>query len=267
MQAIRRPAVAGQFYPAHPEELRTTVGKLLEQAGAPAGSDDAATIRAIIAPHAAYPFSGPIAASAYSRVAALRPHRVVLLGPAHRAPLQGLGLSSANAFATPLGHVPLDRPAHEKLLQLPFVQVNDDAHTPEHGLEVHLPFLQRLFSDFQLLPIVTGPCAPGDLAAALRPFAADPRTLIVVSSDLSHFYPYQQARQLDGRTAQRIEALKSLAADAACGRYAINGLLQLARDKAWSARTIDLRNSGDTGGPHDRVVGYGAFLFEEFTHS
>lgn len=265
MQTIRRPAVAGQFYPADPAELRAIVGDLLRQAAAPSASDDAVAVRAIIAPHASYAFSGPIAASAYAHVAALSPRRVVLLGPAHRAPLQGLGLSSARAFATPLGHVPLDRSAHEALLDFPFVQIHDEAHAPEHGLEVHLPFLQHLFTDFQLLPIVAGPCPPGDLSAALRPFAEDPQTLIVVSSDLSHFYAYEQAQQLDRRTAQRIEALQPLAADAACGRYAINGLLHLARDQVWRAHTVDLRNSGDTGGPHDRVVGYGAFLFEEFT--
>lgn len=265
MQATRQPAVAGQFYPADPAELRAIVDELIQQAGTPDQSTDGAAIRGIIAPHAAYAFSGPIAATAYAHIAPLRPRRVAILGPAHRAPLQGLGLSSAAAFATPLGRIPLDLPAHEKLLQLPFVHIHDDAHVPEHGLEVHLPFLQRLFSDFQLVPIVAGPCAPGDLAVALRSLAEDPHTLIVVSSDLSHFYPYDQARRLDGRTAQRIEALQPLAADAACGRYAINGLLQLARDNAWQARTVDLRNSGDTGGPHDRVVGYGAFLFEEFS--
>jgi hypothetical protein len=270
LRTVRQPAVAGQFYPAKPETLRETVQAFLRSVpvvDAPPGNaagNRATSIRAIIAPHAGYPFSGPIAASAYALVAPLREsiHRVLLIGPAHRAPLQGLGASSAAAFATPLGQVRLDDDAVETLLRLPFVHTHDQAHAPEHGLEVHLPFLQTVFDDFTLVPLVAGPCAAGDVATALDSFAGDPHSLIVVSSDLSHYHPYEEARELDRRSAQRIEALQPLAATDACGRYAINGLLHLARERQWQARTVDLRNSGDTEGPRDRVVGYGAFIFK-----
>ena len=272
MTFIRPPAVAGKFYPADPTRLSALVGDLLQRA-----IQDAATrpqagparLRAIIAPHAGYAYSGPIAASAYAHVAAgpaarAAIRRVVLLGPAHRAPLRGLGASSAGAFATPLGDVPLDRAALQRLLPLPFVGWHDEAHEPEHGLEVHLPFLQLLLADFRLLPLVVGPCAPEDVAAVLEPFAEDAHTLLVVSSDLSHFHDYEEAQHLDRHTARRIEGLHALAAADACGRYAINGLLHLARQRGWQARTVDLRSSGDTRGPRDRVVGYGAFIFEGF---
>lgn len=270
MRSVRQPAVAGQFYPAEPKTLRATVQAFLNNASAidapseVGGGKRAASIRAIIAPHAGYPYSGPIAASAYARVAFLRGsiRRVLLIGPAHRAPLQGLGASSVAAFATPLGQVRLDGDTLQRLLQLPFVHVHDQAHAPEHGLEVHLPFLQTVLGDFALVPLVAGPCAAADVATALEPFAGDSQSLIVVSSDLSHYHPYEEARELDRRTAQRIEALQPLAATDACGRYAINGLLHLAHERQWQARTVDLRNSGDTEGPRDRVVGYGAFIFE-----
>lgn len=272
MRTVRQPAVAGQFYPARPKTLRDTVQAFLDNVPAfdalpGIGADErAVSIRAIIAPHAGYPFSGPIAASAYAQVALLRQsvRRVLLIGPAHRAPLQGLGASSAAAFSTPLGQVHLDGDAVESLLRLPFVHTHNQAHAPEHALEVQLPFLQTVLDDFTLVPLVTGPCAAGDVAAALEPFAGDSHSLIVVSSDLSHYHPYAEARELDRRTARRIEALQPLAATEACGRYAINGLLHLARQRQWQARTVDLRSSGDTEGPRDRVVGYGAFIFEEF---
>lgn len=267
--------MAGQFYPGDAKSLRAAVGAYLKEAEEGVGRERGdepgeanARVQAIIAPHAGYPYSGPIAASAYVHVAALRDRvrRVLLIGPAHRAPLHGLGASSAAAFASPLGRTPVDGEAVRDLLRHDFVHVDDAAHAPEHGLEVHLPFLQVVLDAFTLLPLVSGPCAAEDVALALEPFADDEHALIVVSSDLSHYHHYRQAQEHDRRTAQHVEALQPLAATDACGRYAINGLLHLARQRQWQARTVDLRNSGDTAGPRDRVVGYGAFIFEGFEH-
>lgn len=260
---VRQPAVAGQFYPADPQRLRTTVQEFLRQARGK-GEAAAAPPRAIIAPHAGYPYSGPVAATVYAQVAAGRGsiRRVVLLGPAHRVPVRGLAASSAAAFATPLGDVPLDRDAVESLLQLPQVRLFDEAHAPEHGLEVHLPFLQLTLDDCRLVPLVVGEATPDEVAAVLEPFSGDEDALLVISSDLSHYLDYESARRLDRQTSDAIEALRPLGAGQACGRHAINGLLQLARTRGWQARTLDLRNSGDTAGPRDRVVGYGAYRFD-----
>jgi AmmeMemoRadiSam system protein B len=258
MSKVRRPAVAGQFYPAEAPRLRRLVEQYLEEA-----SENGKLPRAIIAPHAGYIYSGPIAASAYVRLRAGRNaiRRVVLLGPAHRVPVRGLAASSADAFATPLGEVPLDREAIDRILELPQVHVQDDAHAPEHGLEVHLPFLQTVLADFRLVPLVVGEAAPAAVAEVLAQFAGDPHTLIVVSSDLSHYQDYDNARRLDQEASMAIEHLRPLAAGQACGRHAINGLLHLARERGWQAHTVDLRNSGDTAGPRHQVVGYGAYLF------
>lgn len=261
---VRQPAVAGQFYPAAPRRLRTTVEGFLRQAQGNGDAPPAAIPRAIIAPHAGYPYSGPIAASVYAQVAPGRDaiRRVILLGPAHRVPVRGLAASSAGAFATPLGDVPLDREAVRRLVELPQVILFDEAHAPEHGLEVHLPFLQITLSDFHLVPLVVGEATPGEVAEVLEPFAGDDRALLVISSDLSHYLDYESARRMDRQTSDAIEALQPLAAGQACGRHAINGLLQLARRHRWRARTLDLRNSGDTAGPRDQVVGYGAYRFD-----
>lgn len=260
---VRQPAVAGQFYPSDPQRLRTTVEKFLRQAQ---GNGDApfAMPRAIIAPHAGYPYSGPVAATVYAQIAAGRQtvHRVILLGPAHRVPVSGLAASSASAFATPLGDVSLDRDAVERLLELPQIRLFDEAHAPEHGLEVHLPFLQLTLDDFHLIPLVVGQATAEEVAAVLEPFAGQEDALLVVSSDLSHYLDYESARRRDRQTSETIEALQPLGAGQACGRHAINGLLQVARERGWQARTLDLRNSGDTAGPRDQVVGYGAYRFD-----
>jgi AmmeMemoRadiSam system protein B len=260
MMQVRRPAVAGTFYPEDAAQLRTTVAQFLREA-----SGGKRLPRAIIAPHAGYVYSGPIAASAYAHVAAGKTpyRRVVLLGPAHRVPVDGLAMSSADAFATPLGEVALDRDAIAELLALPQVITDDGAHRPEHGLEVHLPFLQSVLGSFSLVPIVVGRATAEEVAAVLVPFADDAETLIVVSSDLSHYQPYEIAKRLDRETSREIEMLQPLSAGQACGWKAINGLLYLAATKGWEAVTVDLRNSGDTAGPHHQVVGYGAYLFFE----
>ena len=222
--------------------------------------------KAVIVPHAGYVYSGPVAAAAYALLAPARGviTRVVLLGPAHRVGFSGLALSSADHFATPLGRVPVDRAAVEQLSGLPQVQVLDAAHAHEHSLEVQLPFLQEVLCDFTVVPLVVGDAEPEEVGAVLDRLWGGPETLIVVSSDLSHYHDYETARRLDRATSQAVEALASEAIghDQACGRNPIIGLLHVARKKGLTARTVDLRNSGDTAGARDRVVGYGAYVFD-----
>ncbi|MCB8943895.1 MAG: AmmeMemoRadiSam system protein B [Ardenticatenaceae bacterium] len=252
---IRKTAVAGQFYPAQPDQLQAMIRGFLAQA-----SGSGPTPKAIIAPHAGYRFSGPIAAAAYARLQGASFQRVLLLGPAHTVRLQGIAASSAEVFATPLGEVVVAVTAVQTSLTLPSVQLMDEAHLREHGLEVHLPFLQMVCPGFELVPFVVGVVETADLTHLLTTLYT-PHTLIVISSDLSHYYDYHTAQQLDRTTSQAIEQLQPAAVEQACGRYPICGLLQFARQHHWQAQTIDLRNSGDTGGPRDRVVGYGAYIF------
>ncbi|OGI45847.1 MAG: AmmeMemoRadiSam system protein B [Candidatus Muproteobacteria bacterium RBG_16_65_34] len=261
MVSVRAPAVAGQFYPDDPRKLRAMVGELLA-AVAGAGS----VPKAIIAPHAGYVYSGPIAASAYAR---LRPARgtiarVVLLGPAHRLGFGGLALSSADYFETPLGRVPVDREAVAQLSDLPQVQVLDSAHAREHSLEVHLPFLQEVLGAFTLVPLVVGDATPEEVSEVLERLWGGPETLIVISSDLSHYHDYATAREMDRATSRAIERLRyeDISYDAACGRNPVSGLLHLARRRGLKAQMLDLRNSGDTAGTRDSVVGYGAYAIE-----
>lgn len=261
MTAIRPPAVAGVFYPADPAELAAMVQGFMP----PAGSDEAVP-KAIIAPHAGYIYSGPVAASAYARIRSARDRirRVVLLGPAHRVGFSGLALSSATGFATPLGEVELDQTAIDAVAKLPQVQVLDEAHRLEHSLEVHLPFLQTLLADFKLVPFVVGEAGPEEVAAVLDRLWGGPETLIVVSTDLSHYHDYDTAVQLDRETSQAIEAGETdrILPDRACGCRPVNGLLMAARRHRLQVTTIDLRNSGDTAGPRDQVVGYGAYVLQ-----
>ena len=255
----RRPAVAGLFYPAEPGELAAAVRACLRAAAPAAGPPP----RALIAPHAGYVYSGEIAGSAYARLAPLRGkvRRVVLIGPSHHVPFRGLAVPSADAFATPLGDVPVDRAAVERLLELPQVEERDDAHAREHSLEVQLPFLQEVLGAFALVPLAAGDASAEEVAEVLELLFDEPGTLVVVSSDLSHYHDYATARRLDAATSRAIEALRPEALDfeSACGRVGVNGLLVLARRRGLSARTLDLRSSGDTAGPRDRVVGYGAY--------
>ncbi|MFQ5577638.1 MAG: AmmeMemoRadiSam system protein B [Anaerolineae bacterium] len=266
MKRVRSPAVAGTFYPSQAGELKKQITAFLN-----AAPGNGADTRAIIAPHAGYIYSGPVAACAYRYLAdshaAETVRRVVLLGPAHYVPVAGLALSSAAAFATPLGSVPLDAPTAEKLLALPHVSALEAAHRREHSLEVHLPFFQSVLGSFSLVPLVVGDAAPAEVAEVLEQVWNPPQTLIVVSSDLSHFHDYNTARQLDQATARAIEALQpgSIDREQACGRIPVQGLLLLARKLKLKAKTVDLRNSGDTAGPRDRVVGYGAWVFVQST--
>ena len=247
--SVRAPEVAGLFYSADRGRLEAEVKGLLE-AAAPAAVES----KALIAPHAGYVYSGPVAASAYA-AAARGVERVVLLGPAHRYPFRGLAAHSAEAFASPLGKVPTER--HE----LPHTQILDAAHRGEHSLEVHLPFLQILLGEFSLVPLTVGDAAPEDVAEVLELLWGGPETLVVISSDLSHYHDYETARRLDDATASAIRELRpeAVGPHEACGCRAIGGLLALARRKGLGIETLDLRSSGDTAGDKDRVVGYGAF--------
>jgi AmmeMemoRadiSam system protein B len=249
------------FYPADARELHAVVERLL----AAAAVADEPPPKAIIAPHAGYIYSGPVAATVYARLRPLagRVERVVLLGPSHRVAFRGLATSSADFFHTPLGDVPLDREAIARAEGLPQVTSLDAAHRAEHSLEVHLPFLQSVLGTFRLVPLVVGDADPDSTAEVIDLLWGGEETLIVVSSDLSHYHDYDTARRLDAATTTAIERLDPSAVhyDDACGRNPINGLLRVARRRRLTARTLDLRNSGDTAGPRDSVVGYGAYVF------
>ena len=261
---IRPPAVAGLFYPDDPAELSARVDACL--AAVAPGPRGAPAPKALIAPHAGYVYSGPVAASAYAPVAPLRGsvRRVVLLGPAHRVFVRGLAAPAAEAFATPLGVVPVDRGAIEGLLDLPQVRVSDVPHAAEHSLEVQLPFLQRVLGSFSIVPLVVGEASAEQVEEVLERLWGGAETLVVISSDLSHYHDYATARRLDRATCAGIEALDPtrLGDDSACGRTPVCGLLRAARRHALGARTLDLRSSGDTAGDRARVVGYGAWAFE-----
>lgn len=261
MPSIRPAAVAGMFYPGEPAALAAEVASYLADAEAVGPPP-----KAIIAPHAGYMYSGAIAGRVYARLKPLagRIERVVLMGPAHRVYVRCAAVPAAGAFASPLGDVELDTEALARLRQLPGVQVSDEAHALEHSLEVHLPFLQAVLGRFSLVPIVIGDAAPAEVARILELLWGGEETLVVVSSDLSHYLPYEAARRRDGDTARAILGLEAtLVPDEACGAHPINGLITFARQRGLEVEGIDLRNSGDTAGGRDRVVGYGAFAFHE----
>lgn len=259
MATVRPPAVAGLFYPGDTEALAAEVASFLAEAK----SDGPAT-KALIAPHAGYVYSGAIAASAYARLAGARGTvtRVVLIGPAHHVSFRGIAVSNAESFATPLGEVPVDRDAVATLRELRHVVHDDEAHAREHSLEVQLPFLQTVLGAFDVVPLVVGDATPEEAAEVLEALWGGPETLIVVSSDLTHYLEYDAARRIDAATSQAIESLspEDIGRDHACGRTAIQGLLLVAKAHGLKVSTVDLRNSGDTAGPRDQVVGYGAWL-------
>jgi AmmeMemoRadiSam system protein B len=255
-------AVAGTFYPDDAGVLEDTVRRMLAEAGPVTTGHP----KALIAPHAGYVYSGPIAASAYRQLDSVRDRirRVVLLGPAHRVYLQGMALPSVEVFTTPCGDVHLDMDAIERVLELPHTTVSDEAHATEHCLEVHLPFLQAVLDDFLLVPIVVGACAPEHVAAVLEALWGAEETLTVVSSDLSHYHPYADARKIDAQTSAAIVARSTqLTGEQACGAYAINGLMLAARTHDLSVSMLDVRNSGDTAGGQREVVGYGAYALRQ----
>jgi AmmeMemoRadiSam system protein B len=257
----RQPAVAGTFYPANPIQLHQMLDSYLNEA-----ENNAKTPKAIIVPHAGYIYSGPIAATAYARLK--KAHdlitRVVIIGPSHRVAFKGLAVSKAQAFITPLGSITVDREATATIAKLPFVDYLEEAHTHEHSLEVHLPFLQEMLDDFKIVPIVAGDASPEQVSQVIDALWGGDETLIVISSDLSHYHEYAIAKQLDKATSLIIEHLQyeRLGDNSACGKVPISGLLKLAREKSLTVKTIDLRNSGDTAGDKSRVVGYGAYVIE-----
>jgi AmmeMemoRadiSam system protein B len=261
MGEVRAPAVAGSFYPRNARELRTAVRGYV--AGARVAT--ASPPKAVITPHAGYVYSGPIAGSAFSPLASLRGRvaRVVLMGPAHRVAFTGLALPKAKEFATPLGLMHADQKAMTALLALPQVLESDRAHAGEHSLEVELPFMQEVLGDVSVVPILVGKLTDREAAEALELVWGGPETCVVVSSDLSHYYPYATAERLDHETALAIERLlpEEIGREQACGRIGVRALLLVARARGLHATTLDLRNSGDTAGTRDQVVGYGAFSF------
>lgn len=262
MSPVRQPAVSGSFYPASPNVLRATIQRYLK-----AARGSCAVPKALIVPHAGYEYSGPIAASAYAALARRRNEirRVVLVGPAHRLVFDGLATSAAEAFATPLGIVPVDQIAVADALELSQVCVLEAAHQDEHCLEVQLPFLQTVLREFEIVPFLVGNATPEEVSQVVERLWGGDETLFVVSSDLSHFHAYNTAQAFDRDAARAIENLDpwTLRPDQACGWTAIRGMLLAARMKDLAAHTLDLRNSGDTAGPRDQVVGYGAFAFEQ----
>ncbi len=262
MSAVRPPAVAGYFYPAEADELTSEVRHYLREAESVAREQ---APKAIIVPHAGYMYSAKVAAAAYAPVmangGAIR--RVVMLGPGHRMAVPGMAVPNATAFSTPIGDIPLDQAAIRDILALPQVEQRDDAHRDEHSLEVQLPFLQAVLPAFELVPLVVGGPTPQEVAEVLDRLWGGPETLIVLSSDLSHYKDYGTAQALDGQTAIAIESLDAAAIgrEQACGRILIAGFLAVAKRRGLTAERLDLCNSGDTGGPKDRVVGYGSWAF------
>jgi len=262
MPTIRNPAVAGMFYPADSKELENTIRNFLADAKA-----DQPVSKAIIAPHAGYVYSGQTAAKAYACLAqaANLIKCVVLLGPAHRYPFRGIAAPKADYFATPLGQIKIDHDMIAKISSLPQITVNDEAHAKEHSLEVQLPFLQILLKNFSLVPLVVGMSDADQVAKVLEQLWNGHETLIVVSSDLSHYHDYTTAQKMDKQAAQAILDLNpnAIKEEHACGRIPIKGLLHVAAEKKLRVSLIDLCNSGDTAGPKNHVVGYGAFHFYE----
>lgn len=261
---IRMPAVAGMFYPGDSRELAQNLSQMLSEAALDA--PERAVPKAIIAPHAGYIYSGAVAASVYALLAPARARirRVVLLGPTHRVAVRGLALPGCRAFATPIGTVEIDQAALELLRALPQVVVSAEAHAPEHSLEVHIPFLQAVIERFTLVPLAVGRASAQEVADVLDALWGGPETLIVVSSDLSHYLPYADAQAVDRATATAILGLATdLSHEQACGATPVTGLTHLARRRGLKAELIDLRNSGDTAGDKNRVVGYGSFAFYE----
>lgn len=260
--SVRPPAVAGFFYPDDPGELRDSIRSLL--VGAP--PSEAPSTLSYIVPHAGYVYSGRVAAVAFAHLqrSGMKPSRVVVIGPSHRVYLQGIAISEANVFRTPLGDVPLDSHAKRTLLKRGDVVLSDIPHAQEHSLEVQLPFLQTLFGEFELVPLVVGSADAHYVASVLNVVANGPDTLLLVSSDMSHYLTYEEARRVDADTNDRIlRFVNTLSGEQACGAVALNGLLTLAKERKASISPLSLMNSGDTAGDHSRVVGYAAYAIDD----
>ena len=258
---VKQPGVAGLFYPADRETCAAQVDACLK-AALPASVD----AKVLVAPHAGYIYSGVVAGTAYATLRNRRGiiKRVVLLGPNHRVGFTGIALSTAERWATPLGEIPVDMETMARLRDLPGVMVADEPFAQEHSLEVHLPFLQAVLGAFILVPVLVGNADPESVARVLRECWGGPETLIVVSSDLSHFHDHETATRMDGEAAQAIELLRSdlLNDQQACGNRPLRGLMLEARRRDLRVTALDVRNSGDTRGNRERVVGYGSFALE-----
>jgi len=262
MNQIRPAAVAGAFYPGNEQVLNRDLDALLAQARPALGP----LPKALIVPHAGYIYSGPIAAYAYRRLEAGRGQitRVVLLGPAHRVAVRGLALPQVHAFATPLGLINIDLAACREIEGLEQVVHSDAAHALEHSLEVQLPFLQKVLGDFKLVPLVVGDASAEEVAQVLDRLWGGPETLILISSDLSHFMPYALAQRIDHKTSDMILHLQTgITHEQACGGTPVNGLMIAAKRHGLKPELLDLRNSGDTAGSPEKVVGYASFAFVE----
>jgi MEMO1 family protein len=257
---VREPAVAGTFYPARTRTLAETVDELLGT-----GTEHVVAPKALVVPHAGYAYSGPIAATGYRVLSRQRAaiRRVILLGPAHRVSLVGLAAPSVDAFRTPLGDVPVDRAARDLAITRPAVSIDDRAHAAEHSLEVHLPFLQRLLDSFAALPLVVGHATPAEVSDVLDALWGGPETLIVISSDLSHYEDHDSAVRHDSRTIDAVVAgdIDGVGPYDACGAAPLRGLMLSAARRGLEPLVLDRRTSGDTAGPRDRVVGYAALAY------
>ncbi|MEI2765079.1 MAG: AmmeMemoRadiSam system protein B [Dermatophilaceae bacterium] len=263
MQAVRPAAVAGSFYPGDPDTLRRRVDALLEDARARVPADLPAP-QALLLPHAGYAYSGAVAALGYAALArsADRIERVVLLGPTHRVAVEGLALPDASALRTPLGEVPVAALPPEIRATLPWLVDSAAVHAREHALEVHLPFLQAVLPRATVVPLAVGRAAPDDVAAVLEALWGGPETLVVVSSDLSHYHPHERAGALDRATVERVLRLRGpVTHDQACGATPLNGLLVQARRRGLRPILLGQCTSGDTAGDRRRVVGYAAVAF------
>lgn len=259
MIQIRPPAVAGAFYPDDPDTLRSDIRGYLDQA-----ESSGPPPKALIVPHAGYVYSGPTAGFAYKLWQNSGIERVIILGPAHRVPVMGLALPGAVAFETPLGDVRVHVASCSAIEEMPQIDLNVAAHTLEHSVEVQVPFLQSVLSDFYIVPLVVGMVEPQKVAEVLEALWDDAKTGIVISSDLSHYHTYDVARDIDHETCEQIVALdNTISHEQACGATAINGLLTIARARGMKVKLLDARNSGDTAGPKGQVVGYGAFACYE----
>lgn len=264
-ESIRPAAVAGSFYPEDPRALLSEVSRLFAHVDERELS--AVAPKAIVVPHAGYMYSGGVAARAFALLGpvAERIRRVVLIGPAHRVAIRGFAIPGAQAFMTPLGQVPVDAAAGEALRERADVAVDDRPHALEHCLEVQLPFLQHVLPQFEIVPVLVGDATPEAVAGLLEQVWGGPETIIVISSDLSHYLPYQLARRVDATTVEEIMSLRpTLDPEQACGARALNGLLALAGKRALRPQLVEMCNSGDTAGDRSRVVGYASIaLYEE----
>ncbi|HEY8079483.1 MAG TPA: AmmeMemoRadiSam system protein B [Labilithrix sp.] len=252
--------MAASFYPASAVELSCTVELLLAEASAA----DCPRPKALIAPHAGYAYSGAVAAAAYASLRGERGtiERVVVLGPAHYVDVKGIATSNASAFTTPMGELLLDRDAIDAIARLPGVAALDNAHAPEHSVEVQIPFVQAALGQVRLVPLLcgSGTCEK-QLDRVLDVLWGGEETLFVVSSDLSHYLDYDSARARDAATTRSIESLDAdaIGSDDACGPSCLRAILRAASKRRMHAKVLDVKSSGDTVGGRDEVVGYGAY--------